>query len=53
MNEAKSAYSQRRFGIVVTNRLWFNEAIKGYVKVFQFPPERKPKVDKLSVGIPV
>lgn len=46
----KSVPDQRRFGIIVTNKLWFDEAIKGWVKVLQFPPERKPRVNKLSEG---
>ena len=41
---------RRYFAVVVTSTLWFNEAIKGKVKVFHFPPNRKPRVGKLRKG---
>ena len=39
-----------RFGIVVTERLWWSEAVKGWVKVFHFPPNRRPRVSRLRRG---
>ena len=36
--------------ILLTSSEWINEASKGKIDVFQFPPNRKPRVYKLSKG---
>jgi len=33
---------RKRFGIVVSDKLWWNGAVKGWVKVFHSPPNRGP-----------
>lgn len=35
---------KRRFAIVLTERAWWSEALKGRVRVFHFPPNRMPRV---------
>lgn len=45
--------SERKyFAIAVTDSHWFDEALRRNVKVFQFPPKRRPNVRKVREGDP-
>lgn len=40
----------KRFAIVLTERAWWSEALKGRIRIFHFPPNRMPRVGGLKEG---